>query len=49
MTLKLDNSAKSFHVSERQALLKILLDYYAFHLDGFKRPKSLDVLKEVFS
>lgn len=49
MGLKLDNSIKSFHVSERQALLKILLDYYAFHLDGFKRPKSLEVLKEVFS
>lgn len=49
MHLKLDNSIKSFHVSERQALLKILLDYYAFHLDGFKRPKSLDVLKEIFS
>lgn len=47
--LKFDNSTKAFHVSERQALLKILLDYYAFHLDGFKRPKSLDVLKEVFS
>ncbi|RYJ41482.1 DNA repair protein RecO [Flavobacterium beibuense] len=47
--LKLDNSIKSFHVSERQTLLKILLDYYAFHLDGFKRPKSLDVLKEIFS
>jgi hypothetical protein len=26
-----------------------LLDYYAFHLDGFKRPKSLEVLGEVFS
>ena len=49
MDLKFDNSGKSFHVSERQALLKILLDYYAFHLDGFKRPKSLEVLKEVFS
>ena len=49
MGLKLDNSAKSFHVTERQVLLKILLDYYAFHLDGFKRPKSLEVLKEVFS
>lgn len=49
MPLKFDNSAKSFHVSERQTLLKILLDYYAFHLDGFKRPKSLEVLKEVFN
>jgi DNA repair protein RecO (recombination protein O) len=49
MPLKFDNSIKAFHVSERQLLLKILLDYYSFHLDGFKRPKSLEVLKEVFS
>jgi DNA repair protein RecO (recombination protein O) len=47
--LKLDNDQKTFHVIERQLLLKILIDYYSFHLDGFKRPKSLDVLKEVFS
>lgn len=47
--LKFDNDQKVFHVIERQILLKILIDYYSFHLDGFKRPKSLDVLKEVFS
>jgi DNA repair protein RecO (recombination protein O) len=47
--LKFDNGQKIFHVIERQLLLKILIDYYSFHLDGFKRPKSLDVLKEVFS
>jgi len=47
--IKFDNSQKMFHVSERQTLLKILIDYYSFHLDGFKRPKSLEVLKEVFS
>jgi DNA repair protein RecO (recombination protein O) len=29
--------------------LKILIDYYTFHLDGFRKPKSLDVLKEIFS
>ena len=46
--LKFDNDQKSFHI-ERQILLKILIDYYSFHLDGFKKPKSLDVLKEVFS
>jgi len=49
MDLRLDNSTKAFHVSERQALLKIMIDYYALHLDGFHRPKSLDVLREVFS
>jgi len=49
MVLKLNNSSNAFHVTERQALLKIMLDYYALHLDGFRRPKSLDVLREVFS
>lgn len=47
--LKLDSNQKIFHVIERQLVLKILIDYYSYHLDGFKRPKSLDVLKEVFS
>jgi DNA repair protein RecO (recombination protein O) len=47
--LKFENDQKTFHVIERQLLLKILIDYYSFHLDGFKRPKSLDVLREVFS
>ena len=47
--LRFDNDQKIFHVTERQILLQILIDYYSFHLDGFKRPKSLDVLKEVFS
>ena len=47
--LKFDNNQKVFHVVERQILLKILIDFYSFHLDGFKRPKSLEVLKEVFS
>ncbi|PWA04299.1 DNA repair protein RecO [Flavobacterium psychrotolerans] len=47
--LKFGNDQKAFHVIERQLVLKILIDYYSFHLDGFKRPKSLDVLKEVFS
>lgn len=49
MELKFDSDLKLFTSSERQILLKILLDYYAIHLDGFKRPKSLEVLKEVFS
>lgn len=47
--LKFDNDQKIFHVVERQILLKILIDYYSFHLEGFKKPKSLDILKEVFS
>jgi DNA repair protein RecO (recombination protein O) len=47
--LKFDSDQKVFTGIERQILLKILLDYYAVHLDGFKKPKSLDVLKEVFA
>lgn len=47
--LKFENDQKTFHVIERQILLKILIDYYSFHLDGFKKPKSVEVLKEVFS
>ena len=47
--LKFDSDRKTFHISERQALLKIIIDYYSFHLDGFKKPKSLEVLKEIFS
>lgn len=46
--LKFDNNQKTFHVSERQMLLNLLVEYYSAHLDGFKKPKSLEVLKEVF-
>lgn len=47
--LKFDANQKIFVGIERQILLKIVLDYYSIHLDGFKKPKSIDVLKEVFS
>ena len=47
--LKFDSNKKIFSSTGRQIVLKLLLDYYSFHLDGFKKPKSLEVLKEVFS
>jgi DNA repair protein RecO (recombination protein O) len=49
INLKFDNDHKIFHVIERQIVLKILIDYYAFHLDGFRKPKSIEVLTAVFS
>lgn len=49
LNLKFDSDQKIFTGIERQILLKILLDFYTLHLDGFKKPKSLEVLKEVFS
>ena len=49
INLKLESDIKTFHVIERQLLLKILIDYYSYHLEGFRKPKSVEVLKEVFS
>lgn len=49
LELKFDSSKKLFLASERQQLLKFIIDYYSIHLDGFKKPKSLEVLKEVFA
>ncbi len=39
----------SFLKSHRQSLLRILIRYFELHLDGFKKPKSLDILEAVFS
>ena len=36
------------NANQRNVILNILLDYYELHLPAFKRPKSLNVLKEVF-
>ncbi len=49
IALKFENNQKTFHVSERKILLGIIIDYYSAHLDGFKRPKSLEVLTAVFA
>ncbi len=49
LSLKFESDLKTFHIIERQLLLKILIEYYSFHLEGFRSPKSLEVLKEVFS
>jgi DNA repair protein RecO (recombination protein O) len=48
LDLKFDTDQKAFHVSERQMLLKIIIDYYTLHLSGFKKPKSLEVLKAFY-
>lgn len=47
--LKFEDTNKNFHKEERQVLLKIILDYYSIHLQGFKKPNSLEVLKEIFN
>jgi len=36
------------NASQRQDFLNMLLHYFELHLDGFKKPKSLQVLNDVF-
>ncbi|QTE24283.1 DNA repair protein RecO [Polaribacter cellanae] len=39
----------SFGKNERQLVLQIIIRYFELHLDGFRKPKSLQVLETVFS
>ena len=48
LDLKLSNNQKIFNVQERQLLLSVLMDYYVMHLAGFRKPKSIEILKMVF-
>ena len=47
--LKLDNSENLFSSVQRQKLLKVIINYYILNVEGFKKPKSLEVFREVFS
>lgn len=49
LELRFDTAEILFNSKERQALLTIIIDYYALHLAGFRKPKSLEVLVEFFS
>jgi DNA repair protein RecO (recombination protein O) len=35
--------------TERKKLLELLMQYYQIHLQGFSRPKSLNILHEIYS
>jgi len=37
-----------FNSKSRQQVLSILIQYYELHLNGFRKPKSLEVLKALF-
>ncbi|AQS94244.1 DNA repair protein RecO [Polaribacter sp. BM10] len=39
----------SFSKNERQMVLKTIIRYFELHLDGFKKPKSLQILEAVFN
>ncbi|MBT8321290.1 MAG: DNA repair protein RecO, partial [Eudoraea sp.] len=34
---------------QRQQLLQIIVEYFELHLHGFRKPKSLAVLNEIFN
>ena len=38
-----------FNKKERQSLLKIIIQYFELHFDGFRTPKSLQILESVFN
>jgi len=46
---KIDSSENPFSNIQRRKLLEIILEYYAQHIDSFKKTKSIDVFKEIFS
>lgn len=39
----------NFNSINRQMILSILIQYFEIHISGFRKPKSLDVLKSVFN
>ena len=39
----------SYSKKERQIILRIIVQYYELHLEGFRKPKSLDILETVFN
>lgn len=41
--------AIKFNSLERQLVLSVLIRYFELHLSGFRKPKSLTILKTVFS
>ncbi len=41
-------SEVSFNKQERQIVLKMIIQYFELHLNGFRTPKSLSILETVF-
>lgn len=39
----------NFNAESRQVVLSLLIQYFELHLSGFRKPKSLQVLKSIFS
>ncbi len=44
-----DLSSVKINGKQRQSFLNMLLQYYELHLESFRKPKSLEILNQVFS
>lgn len=49
LSLRFESETLAFSARERQQLLQLLMEYYRLHLGNFRTPKSLEVLRELFS
>lgn len=45
---KINSQENPFKNTQRRVLLEILLDYYALHIENFKKPNSWQILQEIF-
>ena len=43
------NNSVLSNVNQRRNMLNFLISYYEFHIPGFKKPKSIGILNELFS
>lgn len=43
------NKKLQISLTQKRELLNMILLYFKLHLDGFRKPKSLDVLNQIFS
>lgn len=44
-----NQNKNQFNQAQRKEILEILINYYELQLSAFKRPKSLEILQEVFA
>ena len=43
------NNSVLNNVKQRRNMLNFLISYYEYHVGGFKKPKSIEILNEIFS
>lgn len=49
LTYDFNNEINCFNSSQRKMMIEEIISYYEFHIDNFKKPISLEILKEIFN